>query len=394
MKYLILTVSLALPLMLHAQSATDSLLLVVERTNTTLLALGRQTAAEGMERSASLALPDPEIGLAYLWGSPSLIGSRQDVSATQSLDLATLTGARRSVVRAQDALAQWQYRVRRMEILLQARLLCADVVYHNRRLAVAERRRQSLLALAGMETRRLEAGDGNRLEVNQARMAVATQEADIAAVSAEREKALASLAALMGPGEGEGLTLRDTAYCAAPLPADFSVWYAEAAQRSPLLGYVAQEVEVSRRQMRLARSERLPTLSAGFMGEYVAGQRYQGLSLGLSVPLWSAGKRIRAARAAAEAAEARQSDLRTQYYNKARSLYQRAVALRRVATAYRTAAEGGDSPRLLRTALDEGEISMPDYLRQMQAYYGAEDQALAAEHDYQRACAELAAAEL
>ena len=112
---------------LHAQPF-DGVLQSVESHNTTLAALRRAADAETAAARADLTLPDPEVEFGYMWGSPSAIGSRKNFSARQSFDIATLSGARRRAAAEAGRLADWQYRIGRMEILQQAYSSCLDVV--------------------------------------------------------------------------------------------------------------------------------------------------------------------------------------------------------------------------------------------------------------------------
>lgn len=76
------------------------------------------------------------------------------------------------------------------------------------------------------------------------------------------------------------------------------------------------------------------------------------------------------------------------------ALFRRTVNLKMVAQTYKTALEKTDNRLLLKTALDEGEISVLDYLTGMNLYYDAASKALDAERTYQKAFAELTATTL
>ena len=138
----------------------------------------------------------------------------------------------------------------------------------------------------------------------------------------------------------------------------------------------------------------LPSFSLGYMGEFTAGERYQGITLGMSVPLWSNRNRVRQSKAALLAAEARQDDAARTAYGNMEALFRRTVNLKMVAQTYKTALEKTDNRLLLKTALDEGEISVLDYLTGMNLYYDAASKALDAERTYQKAFAELTATTL
>ena len=75
------------------------------------------------------------------------------------------------------------------------------------------------------------------------------------------------------------------------------------------------------------------------------------------------------------------------------SLRKISVAVSRVfsATLYRRALDEANNSELLQRAMDEGFISVLEYLQGIELYYDYLDRSLAAERDYRRAVAELEA---
>ncbi|MGL5228345.1 MAG: TolC family protein, partial [Bacteroidales bacterium] len=83
-----------------------------------------------------------------------------------------------------------------------------------------------------------------------------------------------------------------------------------------------------------------------------------------------------------------------QLYSQLQTLYNRTSGLKNVADNYRAALSSANNSILLKKALDAGEISLLDYIVEIGLYYNTINQALQAELDYQKAFAELSAAEL
>ena len=135
-------------------------------------------------------------------------------------------------------------------------------------------------------------------------------------------------------------------------------------------------------------------ITAGYMSEKVDGERYQGITTGISVPLWSNKNRVKQAKMAVTAAESRQIDAKQQYYSKLEILYNRTMGLKKVSDTYRASLANANNSTLLKKALDAGEISILDYIIEIGLYYNTVNQMLQAELDYQKAFAELSAVEL
>lgn len=138
----------------------------------------------------------------------------------------------------------------------------------------------------------------------------------------------------------------------------------------------------------------LPKFSAGYSLERTLGQKYQGISVGISIPLWENKNRVKQAKAGVVAAQAREQDSKQQFYDRLQNLYMRASGLQQTAIAYRESLKALNNTALLMKALDVGEISLLNYIVEIGLYYDTVNQTLAAERDFEKALADLSAVEL
>ncbi len=387
--FILLAVGYALQL--RAQQTVDDVLRTVERNNTTLQALRHTAEARKLENRDGLTLPDPEIEFSYLWGGPSAIGKRKDASVSQGFDIATVTGLKGKVAREKDGLVEWQYKADRMAVLLEAKQCCIDLIYYNALIGQLDIRINHARAIADGQEKRLQGGEGNILEYNNVMLNLSVLEGESIQMRTERDALLEQLTRLCG---GETVDFSVTEYERADMPVDFTEWYSTVETYNPTLAYVRQETEVNRKQLTLNKTMGLPSFSLGYMGEFTAGERYQGITLGMSVPLWSNKNRVRQSKAALRAAESRQDDAAKAAYSDMKTRFRHTAGLKAVAQTYRAALEKADNRQLLKTALDEGGISVLDYLTGMNLYYDAASKALDAERAYQKAFAELTATTL
>jgi outer membrane protein TolC len=130
------------------------------------------------------------------------------------------------------------------------------------------------------------------------------------------------------------------------------------------------------------------------MSEDVIGQRYQGITTGISIPLWQNKNKVKQAKAEVLAAEENVADSKQQFYSQLQIQYNRAIGLMANAERYRKTMETANNTVLLKKALDIGQISTLDYIIELGLYYDIVNRALEAERDYQKAYSELTAVEL
>lgn len=384
-------ISLFLVVPIHAQQGIQSVLSSIEANNATLKTERELMEARKLSHRTGIYLPSPEVEFGYLWGDPSVIGKRTDFSVTQSFDIATLTGMKNRLANEQSTLVEWQYKTNRMNVLLEARRYCIELIYCNALKKELNLRRQHAETIATGYEERLKSGDVSQLEYNKARLNLSTVQGEIARVDVDRQALLEELKRLNG---GKEIELETSKYDPILLPPRFDQWYLIAEGKSPVLAYIRQQLEIEKRQVSLTKAMNLPTLTAGYLSEKVVGETFQGVTVGVSIPLWENRNRVKHAHAAVRAAESRAEEGKQQFYNRLQLLYNRAVGLKSVAENYREALEIANNSELLKKALDAGQISLLEYVLEMALYYDTVNRALEAEKEYQHAYSELSAIEL
>lgn len=391
MKKLIYFVVYLVPIMAMGQERYAAILQDIEANNTTLAALREETNAQMLGNRTGITLPDPEAEFNYLWGNPSLIGNRTDFSVTQSFDFPTAYHHRREIAGMQNRNAELRYKAQRIRLLLEAKQTCIELVYQNALVKEYSVRLDHARQIAESYRLRLEQGDANLLGYNKARLNLTAVDAQLAKAEAERERLLSELKRLNGGNEP--ISLPDH-FLPSPLPTDFETWYSEAENRNPLLQYVKGEVNIVRAEVKLNRALLLPKFTTGYMSETVVGEQFRGITLGISLPLWENRSRLRETEARIKSSEAQLEDSRLQFYNQLQGLYRKASILRGHALELRQAVADSRNNGLLNKALESGEISLLEYLLELEYYYDAVEQALEVERDYELALAELSAVEL
>lgn len=387
-KLLIVCLTVAMSVPGFAQENAGTVLSQIEKNNTALQALRKRTEADQYGYKAERALDAPEVGFNYLWSSPADVGTRKDISVTQSIDVAALAGARGKLADSRTELSAIQYNIERQKILLEAKQLYIRIVYCNAvnaelssRIARSE---QIEAAYRDMQAR----GETDMIEVNKAHLAYLSQKNALSRNLVERESLLSELQGLNG---GEPVEVNASVISTDEvLPADFGAWYAEASQQIPELAYMKKNVDVNAAEARTAKMANYPSLTAGYMAELVKGSNFRGLTLGLSIPIWSVRSKVRQANASCEAAKLEERDAVTKTYNSFKALYDRAKGLQEISAELSSSlAVSTEAMALTEHKLKAGDISLIDNIMELSLYYSLADEVLATSCDYALALAEL-----
>ncbi|MGN1233579.1 MAG: TolC family protein [Candidatus Cryptobacteroides sp.] len=370
-----------------AQDEVGGILTGIEQNNRELAALRSRIEADKYGYKAEKTLEDPEFGFNYLWGTPDE-GHRKDFSITQTLDLALLFGSKGKLANTKSELLDLEFRVERQRILLEANKLCLEIIYRNaldrelgRNLAQAD-------SLRSLMEKLYNEGSIGRKDYGEAALSATLAKSEFSRNRIERDNLLAALAGMNG-GEPVQLTVNEFPQ-SGMLPADFGQWYSEAEAGSPVLAYVAQQVNVSGQALKTEKIANAPKLTAGYMSELVTGSEFRGLTLGVSIPLWSVKNNVRQARASYDASVKYQEDAVSQYYTAMLQAYSRAQGLLEVLSDLEASrAEAEATLRAVEQRCALGESPVMELLVERSLYTSLLTNTLEACRDYHQALAEL-----
>ena len=353
----------------------------VEANNPELKALRHEAEAAKAGGRAQSSMPDPEVSFGYLWSG------RKDVSVSQGLDWATISGRRRAVSAAIDSLSESTYAVGRQDVLLRARLAYTGVVKSSLLVSLHTLRLDNATRLADMARRLLAAGGGRQSDAMVAALARAQALAELTRAQSELDTRMSELAALNG---GEAIMAADTALTAlGSLPGDFDSWYASVEVRVSPLALARARRGLASAEADVARAEAMPQVSLGYMGEFTPDESYQGVTLGVSLPLWSARRRARQSHLEAVSAQSRLEAEECRLRSTMRAAFNKTLMLGRVAAELRESLQLNDGRALAAAALSAGEMTAAEAIYAESLYYEAAVATVNAEAEYLMAIAEL-----
>lgn len=393
MKNIFLTVAIAtscITASAQQKLSVEEVMQEVERNNTTLMAKADERTSGELKAMSGIFLENPEVEFGYLWGNPAT-GNRIDVSVSQTFDFPSVYAYRRQVARGEQSLSQSTFRAARREILLETARRCVELVYLNAMSRELQDRHTAAQKLAASYKKQLATGSATILESNKAQMALLSLENSLADIESQRVAALTDLQRLNG---GQAISFTQDSYddsrSKMPLIDNFEAWFDSMARLNPALEYLATQIEIGKKQVKLSTAMGLPKFSLGYKSEAVMpGEQFQGISASVSIPLWENKNNVKAARASLRAAESMAVDGKLQFYEQLRALYERAKALEKIDRAFHNSYKELSSTELLGKALAAGEISIVEYFVEMSLTYSLVDQGLTTQRDLSLTRAEL-----
>ena len=384
MKKLIITIALCLPIGMQAQSI-EQVLQSIEQNNKELQSQAQLSKAQKMENRTENNLPDPTLTYSSFYKNGAGPGHGTEFVATQGFDFPTQYITRNRQATLENEAVDIRQQAARRDILLQAKLLCLDLIQLNQLNELMQIRMKNANDLQAMYEKRLLTGDANALEVNKVKMETMNVKTEVAQNNAAHRTALQTLLAMNG-----NLPLEFSATTYPPVKEinDYNTLRDEVIASDldlQALGYSARAAE---KQVSVDKQNWLPKLQAGFRRNTDTGKSMNGFVVGGSIPLFSNRKKVQIAKAQAISAQLLKEDAQLEKEGELMSLFNEMQQLKDAMKAY-------DVPLmhhtlgLLKQALQEGHLSLIEYFVEAEGIYKNLQAYMQLENQYQKVMANI-----
>lgn len=385
-KAIIISAILVWGLHLIGQNTIDDVLSQVEKNNTTLSAFRKSIDAEKIGNKTGLTPQNPEIEFNYLWGSPSAIGNRTDFRIMQSFDFPTAYSYKSKISDLKNDQAELEYKKQRMEVFYQTRIVCAKLMYYNALKLEWEKRLANAQEIADAYKTQYNVGDEGILEFNKSQITLLNVSKELENIEIEQNALFSELATLNG---GNPIHFTDSLISMQTVPADFEDWFALVEANNPLLQWIKKEMAISSIEIKLNTALNLPKFHAGYMSEKVVGEKFQGVTSGMTIPLWENKSKVKYAKAKTMAMQSVETDAKLQFFNDMKAMHAKVTALQNTVTDYRNKLALYSNNELLEKAFHTGEISLTEYRYELSVYYDSMNKLLDLELSLHLALTEL-----
>ena len=374
-------VTVALLLMGSSLYAQGNVRMAVETNNKELQVLRENLQVQQLENKEGNALPNPEVEFGYQWGVNDGQGDKKDLSVSQELEWATILGKKRSVSSAKNAINQLQYETERRKVMLQTDLLIIDLVYNKIMTDESQKRWTIAQQLEEAYQKMMERGEATSLDYNKARLNLLKETATMQNLSMEREKLESQLKLLNG---GNAIDFSFDQYPFEEVTESFDSLWSRVEQTHPRLLMAEQSRQLSQKEYSAARAEMAPNLKLGYAGEWTKEENYQGLSVGLALPLWANRNKVKTMKANQQVVALQNETLKESMQIELKSLYAKMQSQKNLLQQYQSVASDYQGLELSEKAMKAGKITLLEYLMEQNTYLEMVEAYRAVEREYWR----------
>lgn len=373
MKQIITTLLIGVSLITSAFSPNERFNYCVDfitANNETLKADSINTQSQMLSLQQMNNLSDPELDLSHQWGQRG-IGNKWSVGLSQSFEWPGVYSARKKQVSAEKGALTQNLLAKENELRMNIRNALIEYIYTRKLIALYDDQLARIDSLITIYNRGAELGEISRLDVNKLkieRIAASRQLNDAQNTLTQHQQTITNL----NGGKdcsNELATLIDFPQIE---PGNVSDYIQAAKMHDPNIQALTMQSEAIRHENDVVRQSYIPSFSVGYSHDYELGDHFNGLSIGLTLPIFSNRKKRSEVASRQTYIETTQEILQSEIHNEIKTLYRQVVNLDTEIDQYRAVIEDKDNIRLLNMALDAGQITLIDYLQQVNYFQQAQ----------------------
>ena len=364
-RYLIATIVALSTYSVALADTVGDVLKQVAANNLTLQALVHDNQADVLDIKASNSIGGPSVEYSPFFTKGYSGVAESELVVSQEIDFPTKYAARNKQAQMQQTVGDKLLAKQRRDILLQAQLLCIDLIRLNQTLSMLRERLANSETLLQMYQKRMEAGDANALELNKVKLDCMEVRTLVNEAQGERTSLLQQLRQLNG---GKPIDVTDTVLPDYPQITNFEEYRALALASDADVAVAQTSLRAADMNLKLQKNEWLPNISFGYRRNTEQGEGINGFLVGVSFPLYSNSSNVKAARQRKESAELQVVQAQNEAEASLRTNYEQLQGLQQVID-HSDVKLLQESLTLFAKALQQGEITALVYYVEINSIY-------------------------
>ena len=364
-RYLIATIVALSTYSVALADTVGDVLKQVAANNLTLQALVHDNQADVLDIKASNSIGGPSVEYSPFFTKGYSGVAESELVVSQEIDFPTKYAARNKQAQMQQTVGDKLLAKQRRDILLQAQLLCIDLIRLNQTLSMLRERLANSETLLQMYQKRMEAGDANALELNKVKLDCMEVRTLVNEAQGERTSLLQQLRQLNG---GKPIDVTDTVLPDYPQITNFESYRALALASDADVAVAQTSLRAAEMNLKLQKNEWLPNISFGYRRNTEQGEGINGFLVGVSFPLYSNSSNVKAARQRRESAELQVVQAQNEAEASLRTNYEQLQGLQQVIN-HSDVKLLQESLTLFAKALQQGEITALVYYVEINSIY-------------------------
>ena len=357
----------------------DEVLNSIANNNLSLQASHEECKSLIYNIKSSNNLSNPEIGFEYHTGS-NIDGDKYGISVTQNIDWPGLYISRSKANQFKMSAAEAQLVFNRLNILLEAKQLCMQIINLNKKIESQTLVFNNISQLYTEYEKGFQYGEISILDINKLKVELLNSQRALEQLIAQRNANVELLYGLNGKTHIEDANkLAD--YPTQSLES-METYLGQVITLDPEVQSYEFTTEAAKKDVSSAKMGWLPNFSVGYRYTNELGTKFNGVAVGVSVPIFSNKNKVNEAKSNLISGEYNQQSAIALKESQIKADFEHVVTLQSQINSYKRVLEDNSNQLMLKKALDGGQITLLNYLLELRYFLEAKQTLLDLEYEY------------
>ena len=357
----------------------DSILDSISNNNIELKAKIAETKSNIAEIKSGNNLGDTEFEFEYQKGN-NINGNKYGFSVSQGFDWPGMYIARSNANKSKINAFEYEFLSRKLEVLSNAKQLCISIINANRKIQIQKDVYNNIKLLSDEYEKGFKLGEISILDINKLKIELLNVKQALDKSVTERNILIEELIAINGGKAISDIENMDS-YPEQELKA-FDIYEKEITIYDPELNYNREMKNTSAKEISMAKMGWFPKFSVGYKFANELGDKFNGISIGMALPLFSNLNKVSMAKASLMSTEYANHEVMVDKTTLIKTNYARAVYLKSQIYSYSSILSDSSNKLMLNKALDGGQITLLNYLLELRYFLEAQQTLLNLEYEY------------
>lgn len=366
--------------MLHA-SDIDELIGIIRQNNIDIKAVDARFNTSSLSiKSTNNLLDATSVDFEYEFGEKS-VGDKYSIGISQGFNWPGLYNARSKADKAHISALSYVAIAQKCDILLNIKQICNELVFTNRQIALQSEMVNNMNRLKTAYDKGFERGEVSIIDVNKLKIEILDISRNLNILRSRRSVLTESLRTANG-----GIRLSDelvnglTEYSSQELQP--ITYYSDLLDRyDPDLNNARIGLEASKYDVSVAKMQNFPGFSVGYKYTNELGDQFHGITAGITIPYFANSNNVGVSKAQQIAMQYEKEGLDISKQSELYADYTLASSLCSQIKDYGDAL-GKENIEVLNKALDGSQITLLDYITEVNFFIEATKNLLSMEYEY------------
>lgn len=364
----------------------DEILGKIASNNIELKSIEASNKSKIAEIKTSNNLEDTQFEAEYQKGD-NINGNKYGFGISQGFDWPGMYVARSKSNRLMIEASSYEYSAQKLSVMLEAKQLCVRLIHANRQIKAQTEVYNNIAQLAAEYEKGFNHGEISILDINKLKIELLNVKQALDQIKVERNSLIEDLVAMNGNEVIEGV---ENIECYPNQVLEgIDIYEAQYSSKDPDNLYATAVASNSEQNVSLAKMGWFPKFAIGYKYANELGDRFNGVTFGMSLPIFSNKNKVNIAKSEQLVADYNKQNLAVARLSQIKSDYSKAVNLKAQIYAYNNVLSDSNNTEMLKKALDGGQITLLNYLLELRYFLEARQTLLELEFEYQSTLSSL-----